>query len=256
MKHGILILTLAILSLTQGIAQTTGSNAPDFTFDLLDGGEFTLSDNLGKVVMVFLFGNTCNPCILASPGIQSQIIDELSDNSNFVAVGVDVWDGSVSLVNSFKSQSGLSIPLGLDGSSIASTYSSSNDRLLVIDQEGIVRHNSSTSASSDISNVKQIIDTYLEQSSDISSTKIEEELKVYPNPSVGVIHVKLPVESNGFYDLSISDISGRIVQNTSGFYSTVNSNVQLDMSDNPNGIYFLSITINKQQFTQKITLSK
>jgi cytochrome c biogenesis protein CcmG, thiol:disulfide interchange protein DsbE len=47
-----------------------GFSAPDFTLDLLAGGQVTLSDLRGKVVLVNLWASWCPPCRAEMPAIE------------------------------------------------------------------------------------------------------------------------------------------------------------------------------------------
>jgi thiol-disulfide isomerase/thioredoxin len=47
-----------------------GFAAPDFTLDLLGGSEVTLSDLIGKPVMIYLWASWCPPCRAEMPAIQ------------------------------------------------------------------------------------------------------------------------------------------------------------------------------------------
>ena len=47
-----------------------GFSAPDFTLDLLGGGQVTLSELRGKVVMVNLWASWCPPCRAEMPAIE------------------------------------------------------------------------------------------------------------------------------------------------------------------------------------------
>lgn len=70
-----IILTALVIFLGTGktFAQNEGEAGPDFQVNTLGGGSFKLSDNQGKVVFVFLFGNTCPPCKAVGPTVESNI---------------------------------------------------------------------------------------------------------------------------------------------------------------------------------------
>ena len=57
------------------------------------------------------------------------------------------------------------------------------------------------------------------------------EVKVYPNPTSGVIKVELPAEDD--YSLSVSDMSGRIVTAQQGYGNTIN----VDLAGQAKGSY-------------------
>ena len=54
-----------------------GFLAPDFTLDLLTGGQMTLSDQQGKVVIINFWASWCPPCKMVEP-----LIDDLSTELN------------------------------------------------------------------------------------------------------------------------------------------------------------------------------
>lgn len=48
-----------------------GFSAPDFTLDLLGGGQVTLSELRGKAVMINLWASWCPPCRAEMPAIEN-----------------------------------------------------------------------------------------------------------------------------------------------------------------------------------------
>jgi peroxiredoxin len=139
-------------------AQNPGSDAPDFTVDLLGDEDFTLSDHAGKVVLLFFFGNTCPYCYTSGPKVQ-EIYTRFIDSSNFVVLGLDTWDSSSSSesVAAYQSTAGVSFPLAIKAGSVSSAYETTYDRLVIIDQEGIIRHKGTTAAVNDASSASAII---------------------------------------------------------------------------------------------------
>ncbi len=66
--------------------QQEGNAAPDFEVNLEGGGTFKLSDQQGKVVFVFLFGNTCPSCRAVGPDVESSIYQKFMGDSSFTAL--------------------------------------------------------------------------------------------------------------------------------------------------------------------------
>ena len=56
MKRWIKSAIAMFLLSASAVAVGVGDAAPDFTLNTLDGGQFTLSDNLGKVVYLYFIG--------------------------------------------------------------------------------------------------------------------------------------------------------------------------------------------------------
>ncbi len=131
----------------------TGTTASGFSLQSITGETVSLSDFSDKVLVLFFFGNSCPSCRAVGPSIQREISAAFSSRTDFAIVGIDQWDGNKASVESFKSVTGISFPLLLNGSTVARSYSTTYDRLLVVDKEGKVVFKGNSSASNDINAV-------------------------------------------------------------------------------------------------------
>lgn len=139
----------------------TANKAPDFSLNSSDGNQVKLSDFSGKVVVIFFFGNSCPSCKAAAPSIQSKLAAPYSSNSSYQILGLDQWDGNSASVQSFKIVTGVSFPLLLTASSVATNYKTTYDRLVVIDKSGNIVFSGKQGASSDVDAVKAKVDELL-----------------------------------------------------------------------------------------------
>jgi len=190
-----------IHNVTVAAAPEVGDPAPDFTVDLLDDGKFTLSEHEGKVVAVFLFGNTCPYCIASGPSIESSLYQEFMDDPNFVMIGVDTWDGSSNetSVSGFRNSTGITFPLALKAGHVASTYGTTYDRLLVINAEGTLVHKGVAPTSSDLGNAIQVVENSLEELV-MPDACLSAEISVTGQ----VMHPVCPGEASGVIDITVT----------------------------------------------------
>ncbi len=137
------------------------TEAAAFSLMDTDGNTVKLADYDGKVVVLFFFGNSCPSCKAVAPTIESDLVKAYASNANFQLLALDQWDGNKSSVASFKSSTGLSVPVLLNASSTASAYKSTYDRLIVIDKKGYIRFSGTQLASKDLAAAKKIVDQYL-----------------------------------------------------------------------------------------------
>lgn len=128
-------------------------SAPDFSLEALDGSTVSLSDFENKVLVMFFFGNSCPSCKAAAPKVQTDIADAFASNANVAIIGLDQWNGNSNSVQGFKNTTGVNFPLLLNASSVASAYNTTYDRLIVVDQEGLIKFKGTQGASNDISAV-------------------------------------------------------------------------------------------------------
>src|SRR4030067_943063 len=90
-----------------------GFAAPDFTLDLLGGGEVTLSDLRGKPVVVNLWASWCLPCRAEMPAIERVYRDY--QDLGLVVLGVNTTNqDSEADAAAFVRQNGLTLPIPLD----------------------------------------------------------------------------------------------------------------------------------------------
>ena len=117
-----------------------GFSAPDFTLDLLGGGEVTLSDLRGKPVVVNLWASWCPPCRAEMPAIQ-KVYQDYQD-LGLVVLGVNTTNqDSEADAAAFVRQYGLTFPIPLDrDGSVSVRYQLSGlPTTFFIDRKGIIR---------------------------------------------------------------------------------------------------------------------
>ena len=117
-----------------------GFAAPDFTLDLLVGGEVTLSDLRGKPVVVNLWASWCPPCRAEMPAIEKVYRDY--QDLGLVVLGVNTTNqDSEADAAAFVRQYGLTFPIPLDrDGSVSVRYALRGlPTTFFIDREGIIR---------------------------------------------------------------------------------------------------------------------
>jgi len=72
-------------------APTPGNPAPEYTARTLDGGELSLADLRGQVVLLNVWATWCGPCVREMPGLQ-QLQDDYGDRG-LTVVGASVDRG-------------------------------------------------------------------------------------------------------------------------------------------------------------------
>lgn len=220
------------------IAQNEGDPAPDFTVNLQNGETFTMSDHEGSVVFMFFFGNSCSSCLSVGSSIESEIFQEFASDGNFRAIGLDTWDSSSgeSSVGNFRTQTGITFPLAIKAGSVAKDYSTTYDRLLVVDAEGIIRHKGTAAASNDIDNAIAAIENHLMTTS-VETGKAQETLTVFPNPAGRELHLRYPAGVPGTNRIEVTDLSGRIVLHHSWSGQGSDGTLTLPVEKLPGGLY-------------------
>ena len=123
-----------------------GDTAPLFTLKDRNDGEVSLEDFRGKVVLLNLVGYACQPCIEDAASVEA--IWQDFQGQEFQALALDFWNGTVSDVQFFVDQTGVSFPVLRDAAflSLQSQYGLGFDNFVVIDADGIVRYTSENEA--------------------------------------------------------------------------------------------------------------
>ena len=197
-------------------AQVVGTAAPDFSYAALGGGEIKLSDHSGKVVFVFLFGNSCTFCLAVGNRTETEVQAVYGSNPSFQAIGLDLWDSSSTTfsVTTFRNRTGITYPLGLKAGSMASLYATTYDRLLVIGPDGIIRYKGNSVVSSTLGAAKNVIDDLL-ASVALDAAEVPAPAfslsHAYPNPFTFTTEIGFTLEQAGTARTEVFDLLGRKV---------------------------------------------
>jgi len=226
--------------------QGVGEPALDFTLTTTDNSEFNLSDNSGKVVFLFLFGYACPHCLANGNNTETGIYNIYKNNADFVALGIDTWNGSLSGVLNFISQTGITYPVALDGSAVQSLYSTTYDRIIVIDQSGIIRYKSTANATNTVvSEAKQVIDNLFNPTTSIEKSNVNTELfKVFPNPASENIYIENVYKQSNF-TVNIINITGEVILSKKLINQDSNTVINIPINNLNSGIYIIQFISSK-----------
>jgi peroxiredoxin len=224
-------------------AQGVGTIAPDFTLKDLNNNDFILSEQTGKVVFIFFFGHGCPHCHTNAENTEVEVQNYFSSRDDFVAIGIDGWDGTNNQVQDFKDINELSYTMLLDGSDVMGDFETSHDRLFVIDQVGVVKYISPGYATKEASvEARTVITELLENTSSVNEISTNNML-FYPNPVSDLLTIENPFSSNHIARAEIIDITGRVVLTMDmDFENTLTS--AIDVSQLPVGWYALRLRNN------------
>lgn len=116
----LLVVGLGVALHEKSLGQTNSGPAPDFTLRTYDGQQFTLSQQLGKVVVINFWASWCGPCRAEAPELNT-LWDEYKTRG-VVMVGVDYLDNE-SDARAFLKEFKVPYPTGHDiGTRIATAY--------------------------------------------------------------------------------------------------------------------------------------
>lgn len=239
------VLMLVITANQALSAQDEGDAAPDFTVNIAGGGTFTLSEQIGKVVLIFFFGNSCPNCEDSGPSVQG-LYETFKDDPDFVAIGLDTWDNSSDLesVSNFAATTGITFPLALMANFVKLDYSWNYDRIVVVDKEGIIRRKVNTAADNDIVGSSEVIQTYLGgEPVGIDGISSSSGLSLYPLPARDLLNVDLYIVETSAVQMIISDITGKERKRVSWQLKSGQQNLSINTEDLEEGLYLYTIQV-------------
>lgn len=123
-----------------GSVPKEGFTAPDFTLGLLDGGEITLSELKGKVVLVNFWTSWCPPCRKEMPAIES--VYRSYKDIGLVVIGLNLTaQDSKEEAAAFAQEVGVTFPIALDlDNSVGNLYRvTALPTSFFIDRKGVIR---------------------------------------------------------------------------------------------------------------------
>ena len=254
-------LFLAFFSFSIINAQEIGQAAPEFSYKDLEGNTHSLSDYKGKVLFLNVFGHGCPYCLAIGNDTETRVNQVYGQNADFQAIGLDTWSNStVATVGEFRMTTGITYPLLLQAGSFEQLYSTTYDRLIIVDREGIIRHkNKSLATEKDLDNAIAILeDLFLTMDVDPLADGLGSGLEaVYPNPSNDQVNIRFNIKENDRVSISVYNPLGqevkRIVDNTlpAGEHKRI-----IRISDLSSGIYFIRMETAGKSWSRKFQISR
>jgi peroxiredoxin len=113
----LLVFLISGLLLIQGCSDDTPTLsspveiAPDFTLKLFDGGDFQLSEQKGKAIIINFFASWCVSCGKEAPALERLSHEYDAEAVVFLGIAVDDTERKA---KAFMKKNGLTIPAGLD----------------------------------------------------------------------------------------------------------------------------------------------
>jgi peroxiredoxin len=239
---------------SMALGQNVGDNAPDFTLSTVSGSSFTLSENTGKVVFLFLFGYGCPHCLANGNNTETGIYSEFKNNENFVALGIDTWDGNQSSVENFISQTGITYPVAMDGSSVQSAYSTTYDRIIVVDQGGVIRYKATANATSSVVNeAKAVINNLFTTTSIANPVENSEDFKVFPVPAKETLYIENSTANLKNATFNIVNLNGSLAKQITSA-NDENGKLKIPVNSLISGVYILQMITRGQVHSKKIII--
>ncbi len=269
MKTFFFSILISLSSISFVSAQVSvGEEAPDFSHQILDESEgttITLSDLDGKIVYIFFYGAGCPHCRSNGPVTETEIYQVFKEDSNFVALGLDTWNSSVSANQNFRSVTGITYPLLLNAQQTLVDYyggSGFYDRSLVIGADGFVKYKGTSFVNSDYEDVVDVIEAELTILN--TSSELREELPTsiqldqnYPNPFNPSTTISFELTSPGEVKLEIFNALGQqIATLVDGFQPSGRQSVNWNAVAVPSGIYIYRLTSGGEILTRRMMLIK
>jgi len=108
---GLILIFLALGLMKAFESQPTDGRAPDFTLETYDGQSITLSEQLGKVVVINFWASWCVPCAQEAPALEQAWQTYRDQDVLFLGVGyVDSEEKALAFIQKY----GVSYPNGAD----------------------------------------------------------------------------------------------------------------------------------------------
>ena len=116
--------------------------AQNFTLVDINGKQFSLSDHLGKIVLLDFFTTYCPPCIFEIEHLKGLYNEYSPDQLVILSISVDPYSDTVQILQSFAQQYEMTWTVARDTANVAYRYGVSPiPHLVIVDAEGYKRHN-------------------------------------------------------------------------------------------------------------------
>ena len=117
----------------------TGSMAPNFTLQDIEGRNVALRDLKGKVVLLEFWATWCAPCRVSIPAIEK--IYAAYEGKGLAILGISMDGGDWDSVKAFGKDFGISYPILRGDDAVSQKYMVRTiPMFILIDREGNIRH--------------------------------------------------------------------------------------------------------------------
>lgn len=137
-------------------------DAPAFDLKTADDVDLSSKTYDGKTLVIFFFGNGCPPCKAVAPDIETKLNQAFKDNEDFAIIGIDQWDGNAASVEGFQESTGVTFPLGIQGSGTAREYDTTYDRLVIVKKSGKIGYRGNAIAANNLDEVIGLVESFLD----------------------------------------------------------------------------------------------
>jgi peroxiredoxin len=240
----LLLASVLLLSVLVAQGQDVGQKAPDFTYYDTEDNPYKLSTYLGKVVFLFTFGNTCDICHGIGPDTETRIQQVYGHRNDFQALGLDTWDhtSNAASIGAFRQRTGISFPLLMKAGSFERLYATTYDRVIIIDQEGYIRHKNNQDTKHDLDNAIPVIEELLQTTSltGLDGGLSEGLSAVFPNPVIEEASVQFSILREEQVRLDLYNSAGRKIKTlTDSEYPSGVHKIDFPVAGLSPGLYFL-----------------
>ena len=153
----------------------------------------------------------------------------------------------------------------LSDATTGGTWSSSDLTIATVDPTGIVSGvgvgsaiiSYSVTNGSGCTNLTTLSMEVVPNTTAVGNTiKTTEAVRIFPNPSTGVLNIDGFAQQQGNIEIIISDVTGREVKNRSFDIAANAGTISLNVTDLSNGIYFISVHSNEGNYSSKVIIAR
>jgi len=136
----------------------TGEAAPLFSCKTIDGKNFDLASEKGKIVMINFFATWCGPCNKELPELQEKIWGKYRNNQNFELIVIG-REHSEEEVKAFVQKHNFTMPFAADpGRDIFKLYATQNiPRNLLVGKDGKIIFQNTGFTKEDVSEIEKLL---------------------------------------------------------------------------------------------------